>query len=87
MEAVNQAYLDRLYALRPSQQVVLDVDSANFETDGHQEGAAYNAHYQDTSYHPLLLFDSLTGYCLKAELRSGNVYTSRGVVDFTLQVA
>ncbi|WP_353947865.1 IS1380 family transposase [Sporolactobacillus sp. Y61] len=82
LEAVNQAYLDRLYALRPSQQVVLDVDSANFETAGHQEGAAYNAHYQDTGYHPLLLFDSLTGYCLKAELRSGNVYTSRGVVDF-----
>ncbi|TGA95364.1 IS1380 family transposase [Sporolactobacillus shoreae] len=82
LEAINQAYLDHLFALHPRAQMVLDVDSANFETAGNQEKAAYNAHYQDTGFHPLFLFDSLTGYCLKADLRSGNVYTSRGVVDF-----
>ncbi|MFT8318038.1 MAG: IS1380 family transposase [Sporolactobacillus sp.] len=82
LEAINQAYLDHLFTLRPSEQMILDVDSANFETAGNQEKTAYNAHYQDTGFHPLFLFDSLSGYCLKAELRSGNVYTSRGVVDF-----
>lgn len=82
LETINQAYLDHLFALRPSTQMVLDVDSANFETAGKQEGAAFNAHYQDNGFHPLFLFDSLTGYCLKAALRPGNVYTSRGVADF-----
>lgn len=28
-------------------------------------------------YHPLVVFDGLTGDLLKAELRAGNVYTSR----------
>jgi len=82
LNGINQTYLDHLFTLRPQTQMILDIDSANFETAGAQEGTAYNAHYQDTGFHPLFLFDSLTGYCLKAELRSGNVYTSRGVVDF-----
>jgi hypothetical protein len=30
-------------------------------------------------YHPLFLFDGLTGDCIKAVLRSGNVYSSNGV--------
>ncbi|RYL92597.1 transposase [Sporolactobacillus sp. THM19-2] len=42
LEAVNQAYLDRLHVLRPSARMVLDVDSSNFETFGNQEGSAYN---------------------------------------------
>ena len=33
-------------------------------------------------YHPLVAFDGLTGDFLKAELRSGNVYTSNGVGAF-----
>lgn len=82
LEAINQAYLDRLHALRPSAQMVLDVDSSNFETFGNQEGSAYNAHYQDMGFHPLFLFDALTGYCLKAALRPGNFYTSRDGVAF-----
>lgn len=82
LEAINQAYLDRLFALRFRTQMVLDVDSSNFETFGDQEGSAYNAHYQDMGFHPLFLFDALTGYCLKAALRPGNVYTSRDVVSF-----
>ncbi|WP_443217504.1 transposase [Sporolactobacillus sp. CQH2019] len=49
--------MDRLYALRPSAQRVLDVDSSNFETFGNQEGSSYNAHCQDMGFHPLLLFD------------------------------
>jgi len=35
-----------------------------------------------TGYHPLVAFDGLTGDFLKAELRSGNVYTSNGVGAF-----
>ena len=35
-----------------------------------------------TGYHPLVAFDGLTGDFLKAELRSGNQYTSKGVKEF-----
>lgn len=35
-----------------------------------------------TGYHPLLMFDRLTGDMLNAELRSSNVYTSKDVVAF-----
>lgn len=86
LEVINQVWLDRLDALHPCSQRVLDIDSANFETTGKQEKAAYNAHYQDVGFHPLFLFDSLTGQCLKAELRPGNVYSSRGAVNFVRPV-
>lgn len=33
-------------------------------------------------FHPLFLFDALTGYCLKAALRPGNFYTYHDVVTF-----
>ncbi|HBI3838976.1 TPA: IS1380-like element IS1678 family transposase, partial [Enterococcus faecium] len=42
----------------------------------------YNTHYQTYGYHPLVAFDGLTGDFLKAELRSGNQYTSKGVKEF-----
>jgi hypothetical protein len=59
--------------------MILDVDSSNFETFGDREGAVYNAHYQDTGFYPLFLFDTLICFFLKVALRSGNVYTTRDV--------
>lgn len=62
--------------------LIVDVDSTHFTTYGHQEGAAYNAHYRATGYHPLYAFESQAGYCLNAQLRSGNRYCSEGADDF-----
>lgn len=55
--------------------MILDLDSTHFDTYGNQEKTGFNYHYMSTGYHPLLMFDGLTGDMLKAKLRSGNVYT------------
>ena len=56
--------------------------STHSDTYGNQEKTDYNAHYQTNGYRPLVAFDGLTGDFLKAELRSGNVYTSTGIGAF-----
>lgn len=81
-QAASQILFDRVQEVKPSEGFIFDLDSANFETTGKQEDTAYNSHYQTMGYHPLFLFDGITGDCIKAVLRSGNVYTSNGVVDF-----
>lgn len=79
---INELLFDKIYSIDMPNQIILDIDSTNFETYGKQYGSAYNAHYSAMGYHPLLVFDRLTGDLLKAELRSGNVYTSRKTVAF-----
>ncbi|WAH38753.1 IS1380 family transposase [Alicyclobacillus dauci] len=82
LERVNETLQRRVYAARPQDQFVFDLDSSGFAAYGHQHGANYNYHYQQHGFHPLFCFDGLTGDCLRAELRAGNVYTSRQVVRF-----
>lgn len=72
----------RMYKMEPRDYFIFDVDSSGFPVCGEQEGSEFNTHYQQTGFHPLFCFDGLTGDCLKAGLRPGNVYTSRDVVPF-----
>jgi hypothetical protein len=72
----------RVYQSKPQNHFIFDVDSSGFTAHGEQEGAEYNAHYGQHGFHPLFCFDGLTGDCLKAVLRPGNVYTSRDVASF-----
>lgn len=81
-QTINELLQDKVYAMEMPEHIVFDLDSTNFETHGDQYGSDYNSHYGSTGYHPLLMFDGLTGDLIKAELRSGNVYTSRQVVRF-----
>jgi hypothetical protein len=73
---------DKIYSIAMPEHIIFDIDSTNLETHGDQYGSDYNSHYGSNGYHPLLMFDGLTGDFIKAELRSGNVYTSRQVVRF-----
>ncbi|WP_047152870.1 IS1380 family transposase [Aneurinibacillus tyrosinisolvens] len=83
LQSINRILLDRIiHKIQPADSFVWDLDSSNFATYGQQHGAAFNSHYQTNGYHPLFMFDGLTGDCIKGELRSGNVYTSRQVVRF-----
>ena len=66
----NQVLLDRVHRHRQSDALIFDLDSTHADTYGQQEQTAYNTQY------------GITGDCLKAELRPGNVYTSNGMVDF-----
>ena len=82
LESVNDTLQQRVYTLQPQRQFVFDLDSSGFAAYGNQYGANFNAHYQQHGFHPLFCFDGLTGDCLRAELRAGNVYTSRQVARF-----
>ncbi|MDK2904238.1 MAG: hypothetical protein PWR12_314 [Eubacteriaceae bacterium] len=75
-------FIEKAYSVNQPKHVVLDIDSTHIDTHGHQENSAFNYHYKTTGYHPLMLFDGLTGDLLKVELRKGSVYTSNNVVAF-----
>lgn len=81
-ELINQKLLSQFYQVETPNHFIFDVDSTHFQTYGHQYGKAFNAHYQAQGFHPLMVFDGMTGDCLKVELRAGNVYTSRNIVSF-----
>jgi hypothetical protein len=81
-EKINELLMRNVYSAKMPSEIVFDIDSTNFETYGKQHGSAYKFHYSSTGYHPLLMFDDLTGDLIKVKLRSGNVYTSRQVVRF-----
>lgn len=81
-ESIHEELRKRIYSINKPQSILLDIDSTLFATYGKQEGNDYNQHYSNYGYHPLLVFDGLTGDLLKAELRSGNTYTSKGAPNF-----
>jgi hypothetical protein len=66
--------------------VLIDVDSTDDPTHGHQEGTAYHGYYGQHMYHPLLLFDGTTNHLITAVLRPGDVHASRGVVPILKRV-
>ena len=85
LEQFNNLMLDllkKVYRRKTPNEVVLDIDSTHIKTHGNQEENAYNFHYHAKGYHPLMLFDGLTGDLLRTKLRKGSVYTSDGVVEF-----
>lgn len=82
LQTMNQALLDKVYPFHNDADFIIDLDSTYTDTFGRQEQANYNAHYQTYGYHPLVAFDGVTGYFLKAQLRAGNRYTSHGVREF-----
>src|SRR5690606_37216627 len=82
LQTVNSLMQRRVDIIQPKENIMMDLDSTNLATYGNQYGSAFNTHYQAQGYHPLMMIDGLTGDCLKAALRAGNVYTSRQVVRF-----
>ncbi len=86
-----------------ARRITLDVDSFPIQVHGQQPGAAYNGHYRDTVYHPLVASYSVAGEYdsfqdghrlgngfVHAILRQGQVHTAQGVRRFleeTLRLA
>lgn len=82
-----------------ARKITIDIDSFPIHVHGNQPGAAYNGHYQDTVYHPLVAsyavagdYDSMhEGYrlgngFLHAILRQGQVHTAKGMLRFVQEV-
>jgi len=68
------------------QRVTVDFDSTMMEVYGAQGGSAYNGHYKCKGYHPLLAQVAETGDWVDGRLRSGEVWTAEGAVEFVLKV-
>lgn len=81
-----------------ARRITLDVDSFSIEVHGDQPGAAYNGHYRQTVYHPLVASYSVTGdYDASREglrlgngfvhaiLRQGQVPSSQGTQRFVAE--
>lgn len=81
-EQIQQELRKIIYSIKRPEHILIDIDSTLFETYGSQEGNSFNSHYRDHGYHPLLAYDGLTGDLLKAELRPGSTYTSKGAPAF-----
>lgn len=82
-----------------ARRVTIDIDSFPIQVHGHQPGAAYNGHYRDTVYHPLVASYSVAGRYdsmregqrlgngfLHALLRQGQVHTAQGIRRFLQEV-
>ena len=65
-------WIDRVQQRRPTDRVILDLDSSVSETHGQQEGSAYNGYFECTCYHPLCCFNQDRDL-ERALLRNGNV--------------
>ena len=72
-----------LSAASPRKELTLDLDSVPIEVHGHQEGSAYNGHYRECCFHPLIVSWEL-GDFLGAVLREGNVHTAEDALPFVL---
>ena len=65
-------WIDQVQQRRPTDRVILDLDSSVSETHGQQEGSAYNGYFECTCYHPLFCFNQDRDL-ERALLRNGNV--------------
>jgi hypothetical protein len=74
--------LDAYLAAHPRQRdlIVLDIDATDDPTHGHQQLSMFHGFYDQHMFHPLLVFDGVSGYPIAAVLRAGNAHASKGAV-------
>lgn len=82
LNEIFQTMRKTVYAIDRPEFMVFDIDTTLLDAYGKQEGVAFNFHYQAVGYHPFLCFNGLNGDLLKAELRDGTDYCSKGSGDF-----
>lgn len=88
-EAIAELAGRRLRAERRGhrqRRLTIDVDSLPVEVHGAQPGSAWNGHYHQRMYHPIVACAAETGDLLDARLRAGNAHTAEGALDFILDL-
>lgn len=60
--------------------IVLDIDSTDDQTHGDQQLAFFHGFYDQHMFHPLLVFDALSGQLITALLRPGRVHAAKGAI-------
>jgi hypothetical protein len=76
----------RVRAMKGSEyeMVGLDIDSLPVAVEGHQDGSAWNGHYGERIYHPLVASLGELGDIVDVRLRQGNAHTAEGALEFVL---
>ena len=69
-------WIDSVHECAPLNKLILGLDSSQSETDGDQQGSAYNRYFEYTCYHPLFLFNQ-HGDWERAMLRRENHASAR----------
>jgi hypothetical protein len=67
-------------------EILLDVDSTDDPTYGHQQLSFFNGAYNQHMYHPLLVFERHTGCLLAARLRRGTAASHARIVPLLLRL-
>jgi Transposase DDE domain group 1 len=60
------------------QVVVLDIDTTDDPTHGNQQLSFFHGFYDEHMYHPVMIFDGVSGQLVTALLRPGNTHAARG---------
>jgi DDE family transposase len=71
---------------RRLRRLTVDVDGLPVEVHGAQPGSAWNGHYHQRMYHPIIACAAETGDMLGARLRPGNAHTAEGALGFVLDL-
>jgi hypothetical protein len=69
---LSAKWIDQVQQRKPTDRIILDLDSSVSETHGQQEGSAYNGYFECMCYHPMFCFNQY-GDLERALLRNGNV--------------
>ncbi len=88
-EAITELAGRRFRGLRGGHRqryLTIDVDSLPIEVHGHQPGSAWNSHFHQRTYHPLVASIAETGDLVDARLREGNAPAAEGALDFILDL-
>jgi hypothetical protein len=72
--------------VRQRGEILLDLDSTDDPTYGHQQLSFFNGAYQQHMYHPMLIFERHTGCLLAARLRPGNASSHARIVPMLLRL-
>ena len=66
--------------------VIIDLDSTDDPTHGSQELSLFHGYYEQHMYHPLLVFDGITGFPMAVALRPGNSHASKGAAGILQRI-
>src|SRR3989442_11624964 len=72
--------------VRERGEILLDIDSTDDPTHGHQQLSFFNGAYNQHMYHPLLIFERHTGCLLAARLRRGTAASPAPLVPLLFRL-
>jgi len=75
----ERSYVDELDLA--TDLVVLDIDGTDDQTHGDQQLSFFHGFYDHHMFHPLLVFDALSGQLITALLRPGRAHAAKGAIS------